>query len=53
MKMLGTKSVWYLTRGSIIDSSWHSIGSLVQVSVRDIVYDLVWDSIKESINENA
>jgi len=64
MKMLETKSVWYLIRGSIIDSGWHSIGSLVQISVRDIVYDLVrtevrplvwlvWSSTKESIHENA
>lgn len=53
MKMLETKFVWYLARGSIIDSGWHSIGSLVQISVRDIVYDLVRTEVRNSVRSSV
>ena len=49
MKMLGTKSVWYLARGSIIDSGWYSIESLVQISVYDLVRTEVRNSVRSSV----
>lgn len=49
MKMLGTKSVWYLARDSIIDSGWYSIGSLVQISVYDLVRTEVRNSVRSSV----